>query len=77
MTKERKVRKDHKYKFTKEDLRQQIFDALMWASDGVEITLDGTSIPYVMGDPENLTIILTEALTVGLPNEDSSSATTA
>jgi hypothetical protein len=74
-TKQRKVRKDYKFKFTKDELRQKIREALMWTSDGLEFHISGkpeTSQPLVMGDVENLTVILTLALTEGLPEEDSS-----
>ena len=77
-TKVRKTRKDHKYKFTKDELRQKITEALMWTSNGLEFHVAGkpeTSQPLIMGDVENLTVILTLALTEGLPEEDSSSAT--
>jgi len=77
-TKKRKVRKDHKFKFTKDELRQKIREALLWTSDGLEFHVSGkpeTSQPLIMGDVDNLTVILTLALTEGLPEEDSSTAT--
>ena len=77
--KKRKVRKDYKYKFTKEQLRKEIHNALMWTSNGLEFHVSGkpeTSQALVMGDVENLTVILTLALTEGLPEEDSSASTT-
>ena len=78
-TKKRKFRKDHKFKFTKDELRQQINEALMWTSDGVEAKIgDRDPVPFIMGDVENLTIILTLALTEGLPaEEDATSASAA
>ena len=78
-TKKRKFRKDHKFKFTKEELRQQIYEALMWTSDGLEFHTMGKpeeSKPLIMGDVENLTVILTLALTEGLPAEEDSASTT-
>jgi hypothetical protein len=79
--KKRKFRKDHKFKFTKEQLRKEIRAALLWTSDGLEFHVSGKpedSQPLVMGDVENLTVILTLALTEGLPaEEDSSTSTTA
>lgn len=75
----RKTRKDHKYKFTKEELRQQIYAALMWTSDGLKYHAMGRpeeSKPLIMGDVENLTVILTLALTEGLPTEEDSSSAT-
>jgi hypothetical protein len=78
-TKKRKVRKDHKFKFTKDELRQKIREALMWTSNGLEFHVSGkpeTSQPLIMGDVDNLTVILTLALTEGLPEEDSSASTT-
>lgn len=77
--KKKKFRKDHKFKFTKEELRQQIHDALMWTADGTEVQIPGEpSKPFIMGDVENLTMILTVILTEGLPaEEDAPSATPA
>lgn len=74
--KKKKFRKDHKFKFTKEDLRRQIHEALMWTSNGLEFHVEGKpeeSKPLIMGDVENLTVILTLALTEGLPTEEDSS----
>lgn len=72
----KKFRKDHKFKFTKEDLRQQIHDALMWTSDGTEVHIGNKApVPFIMGDVENLTVILTLALTEGLPTEEDSPST--
>lgn len=74
----KKFRKDHKFKFTKEDLRKQIYEALMWTSDGLEFHTAGKpeeSKPLIMGDVDNLTVILTLALTEGLPTEEDSSST--
>lgn len=77
-TKKRKIRKDHKYRFTKDELRQQINAALMWTSDGLEINIPGEKpMPYIMGDVENLTIILTGVLTEGLPDSEDSPASDA
>jgi hypothetical protein len=76
----RKVRKDHKYKFTQDELRQKIREALMWTSNGLEFHVSGkpeTSQPLIMGDVDNLTVILTLALTEGLPEEDSPAPSTA
>ena len=76
-TPKKKFRKDHKFKFTKEQLRKEIHDALMWTSDGTRIHLgDKPSEPFIMGDVENLTLILTVALTEGLPDSEDSSAPT-
>lgn len=73
-----KFRKDHKFKFTKEELRAQIREALMWTSDGMEAQVAGKkSVPFIMGDVENLTVILTLALTEGLPAEEDSASATA
>ena len=76
--KKRKIRKDYKFKFTKDELRQQIYAALMWTSDGTEARVgDKAPVPFIMGDVENLTVILTLALTEGLPTEEDSSSATA
>lgn len=73
---QKRPRKDKKFRHNREELREKIYNALMWASDGLEFTVPGEKPkPLIMGDPENLTIILVEALTVGLPEEDSSSST--
>lgn len=73
-----KFRKDHKFKFTKEQLREEIRAALMWTSDGLEVQIPGEgSKPFIMGDVYNLTLILTEALTEGLPAEEDAPAATA
>lgn len=78
---ERKVRKDKKYKFTREELSIAINEALIWASDGLSwhfVGQEEESNPLVMGSPKDLTFIIVEALTVGLPDsEDSSTSTTA
>lgn len=72
--------RDKKYKFTKLELEEAIYSALIWASDGLAFHVGDdveNSKPLVMGDPDNLTIILVEALTAGLPSgEDSSTSTT-
>jgi hypothetical protein len=73
---ERRPRKDKKYRYTRDELKEQIYAALMWASDGLEYTIPGQKpVPLVMGDPENLSFILAEALTVGLPEDDPAAAT--
>ena len=73
--KPKKFRKDHKFKFTRDQLRAEIYDALMWASDGMEYVIPGEKpVPLVMGDPDNLSFILVEALTVGLPSGEDSTA---
>lgn len=75
--KKRKVRKDYKFRFTKDELRHKIYEALMWTSDGLEFHIEGKpkeSKPLIMGDVENLTVILTLALTEGLPSEEDSAS---
>ena len=76
----KKFRKDHKFKFTKEQLKKEIYEALMWTSNGLEMNVRGdnskNSVPYIMGDVENLTVILTVLLTEGLPTEKDSPAST-
>lgn len=68
---EKRPRKDKKFRHNREELREKIYDALMWASNGLEFQVPGEKPkPLIMGDPENLTVILVEALTVGLPEED-------
>ena len=76
---QKRPRKDKKFAYTHAEFRAKIYDALMWASDGMEYQIPGQKpVPLVMGDPENLSLIIAEALTVGLPDsEDSSSASTA
>lgn len=71
-----KFRKDHKFKFTKDQLREEIRNALMWTSDGLEVHLPGEGPkPLIMGDVDNLTLILTEILTEGLPAEEDAPST--
>lgn len=73
---ERRPRKDKKFAYTHAEFREKIHEALMWASDGLEYSVPGGKpMPLVMGDPDNLSLIIAEALTVGLPKNDSSSAT--
>lgn len=73
---ERRPRKDKKFAYTNAEFREKIYEALMWASDGLEYTVPGNKpMPLVMGDPENLSIIIAEALTVGLPKDDPAPAT--
>ena len=71
---------EKKYKFTKPELEGAIRSALLWASDGLEFHIGDdveNSKPLVMGDADNLTIILVEALTAGLPSgEDSCASST-
>lgn len=77
---ERKVRSDKKYKFTKDELSEQIRAALIWSCDGLSWHVMGRedeSQPLVMGDPDNLTIIIVEALTKGLPDSEDSAASAA
>jgi len=75
----RKTRSDKKYKFTKPELQGMIYAALVWASDGLEWHVEGKegeSKPLVMGSPEDLSVIIAEALTSGLPSSEDSAATT-
>lgn len=73
--KKKKFRKDYKFKFTKAELKQEVYDALLWACDGLEVRVgDDEPTPYIMGDPENLAIIISVALTEGLPEENSSTS---
>lgn len=73
---ERRPRKDKKFAYTNAEFREKIHEALMWASDGLEVRIgDAPPMPYVMGDPDNLSFIIAEALTVGLPKDDSSTTT--
>lgn len=73
MTQQKRPRKDKKFRHNREELREKIYEALLWASNGIEFHMPGEKKPkpLVFGDPENLTVILVEALTVGLPEEDS------
>lgn len=69
--------RNKKYKFTKTELEEAIHSALLWASDGLEFHIGDdveNSKPLVMGDADNLTIILVEALTAGLPSGEDSCA---
>lgn len=73
---EKRPRKDKKFRHNRQELREKIYDALLWASNGLEFEIPGEKPkPLIFGDPDNLTIILVEALTVGLPEEDSSAST--
>lgn len=75
----RKTRSDKKYKFTKHELQGMVYAALVWASDGLEWHVEGKeeeSKQLVMGSPEDLSVIITEALTSGLPSSEDSSAST-
>lgn len=76
----RQPRSDKKYKFTKAEIYGRAYSALVWASDGLAWHVEGRegeSQALVMGDPDSLAKIIAEALTVGLPDgEDSSASTT-
>lgn len=70
-----KLFKEKKYKFTKIELEELIRSGLMWACEGLEYhvgTDKENSKSFVMGDTDNLTVILVEALTVGLPSSEDS-----
>jgi len=76
---ERKIRSDKKYKFTKSELSEQVHAALIWACDGLSWHVYGkeeVTQPLVMGGPDDLTTIIVEALTNGLPREEDSPAPT-
>ena len=71
----RKTRSDKKYKFTKAELQGMVYAALVWASDGLAWHIEGKedeSQDLVMGSPEDLSIIIVEALTSGLPGSEDS-----
>lgn len=75
----RKARSDKKYKFTKAELQGMVYAALVWASDGLAWHVEGReeeSQALVMGSPEDLSIIIVEALTSGLPGSEDSATTT-
>lgn len=56
-----------------------VYAALVWASDGLAWHVEGReeeSQALVMGSPEDLSIIIVEALTSGLPGSEDSATTT-
>lgn len=70
--------KTKKYKFTKEELQQKTYEALMWASDGTEARVGNREPePFLMGNPKDMAFIVVEALTVGLPDSEDSSPSAA
>lgn len=73
----KRPRKDKKFRHNRQELQEKIYEALIWATNGLEFHIPGETEPkpLVFGDPENLTVILVEALTIGLPEEDSSAST--
>jgi|AntAceMinimDraft_13_1070369.scaffolds.fasta_scaffold02910_4 chaperone required for assembly of F1-ATPase len=73
--KKKKMRKDYKFRFTKAELQREVYEALMWAADGITYKVPGDkSKPLVMGDPETLAHIVAVIVTEGLPEEDSSTS---